>query len=55
MSCFNRTAITTAFGRLTWVERQTEMPTDGTEVSLFSAKASLDDHKMFWNHSQCGN
>ena len=55
LSCLNRTAITTASGNSTLVEFQTEMPTYDTEVSLFSAKVSLDDRRMFWNHSQCGN
>ena len=35
--------------------RQRLLPTDDTEVSLFSAKASLDDSQMFWNLSQYGN
>ena len=42
MSCLNGTAITIASGHSTRIEYQTEMPTDDTEVSVFSAKASLD-------------
>ena len=52
---FNPTVITATSEHLTWVERPTEMPTDDTKVSLFLAKVSLDDCRMFWNTNQCGN
>ena len=32
--------------------RQRSLPTDDIEVSLFSAKASLDDRRMLWNYAE---